>query len=164
MLASVRRTVQEVDPRLRVLRVESVWRQRSRELGSPVLGSFVLVIFGTTGVLLSILGGMGHVSKHLTREAPSIAMRQALGAEPGALQWEVVKRTALATTAGLAAGLGGGFLLTRVLMNRIPWVASPETVLILGPAALLGLALWAAAAVVAWRELRSSPWGVLKAL
>gem|GEM_PF-4954020 len=75
-----------------------------------------------------------------------------------------MKRTALATTAGLAAGLGGGFLLTRVLMNRIPWVASPETVLILGPAALLGLALWAAAAVVAWRELRSSPWVVLKAL
>jgi len=164
VLGAVRRTVQEVDPRLRVLRVESVWRQRSRELGSPVLGSFVLVIFGATGVLLSILGGMGHVSEHLTREAPSIAMRQALGAEPGALQWEVVKRTALATTAGLAAGLGGGFLLTRVLMNRIPWVASPETVLILGAAALLGLALWAAAAVVAWRELRSSPWGVLKAL
>ena len=163
-LAAVRRTVREVDPRLRVLQVESVWRQRSRELGSPVLGSFVLVIFGAAGVLLSLLGGMGHVSEHLTREAPSIAVRQALGAEPGALQWEVVKRTALAVSAGIAAGLGGGFLLTRVLMNRIPWVGTPDTVLFLGPAALLGLALWAAAAVVAWRELRSSPWGVLKAL
>ena len=164
VLAAVRRTVREVDPRLRVLRVESVWRQRSRELGSPVLGSFVLVIFGAAGVLLSILGGMGHVSEHLTREAPSIAVRQALGAEPGALQWEVVKRTALAVTAGITAGLGGGFLLTRVLIHRIPWVGSPDTVLFLGPAALLGLALWAAAALVAWRELRSSPWGVLKAL
>ena len=164
VLAAVRRTIREVDPRLRVLRVESVWRKRSRELGSPVLGSFVLAIFGAAGVLLSILGGMGHVSEHLTREAPSIAVRQALGAEPGALQWEVVKRTALAVTAGIAAGLGGGFLLTRVLMNRIPWVGTPETVLFLGPAALLGLALWAAAAAVAWRELRSSPWGVLKAL
>lgn len=164
VLAAVRRTVREVDPRLRVLRVESVWRQRSRELGSPVLGSFVLVIFGAAGVLLSILGGMGHVSEHLTREAPSIAVRQALGAEPGALQWEVVKRTSLAVTAGIAAGLGGGFLLTRVLMNRIPWVGTPDTVLFFGPAALLGLALWAAAAAVAWRELRSSPWGVLKAL
>ncbi len=164
VLAAVRRTVGEVDPRLRVLRVESVWRQRSRELGSPVLGSFVLVIFGAAGVLLSILGGMGHVSEHLTSEAPSIAVRQALGAEPGALQWEVVKRTALAVTAGIVAGLGIGFLLTRVLMNRIPWVGTPETVLFLGPAALLGLALWAAAAVVAWRELRSSPWGTLKAL
>ncbi len=164
VLAAVRRTVREVDPRLRVLRAESVWRQRSRELGSPVLGSFVLVIFGAAGVLLSILGGMGHVSEHLTREAPSIAVRQALGAEPGALQWEVVKRTALAVAAGIAAGLGGGFLLMRVLMHRIPWVGTPETVLFLGPAALLGLALWAAAAAVAWRELRSSPWGVLKAL
>jgi len=164
VLAAVRRTIREVDPRLRVLRVESVWRQRSRELGSPVLGSFVLVIFGAAGVLLSILGGMGHVSEHLTREAPSIAVRQALGAEPGALQWEVVKRTALAVTAGIAAGLGGGFLLTRVLMNRIPWVGTPETLLFLGPVALLGLALWAAAAAVAWRELRRSPWGVLKAL
>ena len=56
VLTAVRRTVGEVDPRLRVLRVESVWRQRSRELGSPVLGSFVLVIFGAAGVLLSILG------------------------------------------------------------------------------------------------------------
>ena len=162
-LVALGRAVRETDPSLRVLRVETVRERRSRMLGTSVPGSFVLVVFALGGLLLTLVGAIGLTTEDVARDAPGLAIRAALGAEPGDLQWEVSRRMAKAAGLGVAVGLAGGFVFTRIVVNRIPWVESPDPVVFLAPAAALGLLLIVAGALAARRVLRVEPWQLLAA-
>lgn len=165
LLAAVAEIPAEVAPALRVLDVSTVRARRTGLLGSSVLASAILVVFGAAGLLLSVAGAVGHVVDTVVREAQSNAIRRALGAEPRSIVWRVIRRTAGATGLGVAAGLILGWVLTRAVGAAIPWVETSEPLLFLGPAAVvLLLILVIAAAVTGVRVQRTDTWALIRSL
>ena len=153
-----------VDPSLRVLRSRSVRNQRTGMLGSSALTSVVLMVFAAAGLLLTVVGVIGHISDTTAREAQPNAIRLALGAEPAVVVWQVARRTGIAAGAGIGLGLLLGFLLARGIGSRIPWVETGDLFLYLGPAALTALLMAAAGLHAGLRASRANPWALLRSL
>ena len=160
-LAEVPRTV---DPSLRVLKSESVRSRRTGMLGSSALTSVVLVVFAGAGLLLTVVGVVGHISDTTAREAQPNAIRLALGAEPAVVVWQVARRTGIAAGAGIGLGLLLGWVLARGIGSRIPWVETGDLFLYLGPAALTALLMAAAGLHAGLRAARANPWALLRSL
>ena len=153
-----------VDPSLRVLKSESVRSRRTGMLGSSALTSVVLVVFAGAGLLLTVVGVVGHISDTTAREAQPNAIRLALGAEPAVVVWQVARRTGIAAGAGIGLGLLLGWLLARGIGSRIPWVETGDLFLYLGPAALTALLMAAAGFHAGLRAARANPWALLRSL
>lgn len=153
-----------VDPSLRVLKSESVRSRRTGMLGSSALTSVVLVMFAAAGLLLTVVGVIGHISDTTAREAQPNAVRLALGAEPAVVVWQVARRTGIAAGAGIGLGLLLGWLLARDIGSRIPWVETGDLFLYLGPAALTALLMAAAGLHAGLRAARANPWALLRSL
>ena len=153
-----------VDPSLRVLDSESVRSRRTGLLGSSALTSVVLVVFALAGLLLTVVGVVGHISDTTAREAQPNAIRLALGAEPAVVVWQVARRTGIAAGAGIGLGLLLGFVLARGIGSRIPWVETGDLFLYLGPAALAALLMAAAGLHAGLRAARANPWALLRSL
>ena len=160
-LAEIPRTV---DPSLRVLKSESVRSRRTGMLGSSALTSVVLVVFAAAGLLLTVVGVIGHISDTMAREAQPNAIRLSLGAEPAVVVWQVARRTGIAAGAGIGLGLLLGWLLARGIGSRIPWVETGDLFLYLGPAALTALLMAAAGLHAGLRASRANPWALLRSL
>lgn len=160
-LAAIPKTV---DPSLRVLKSETVRSRRTGMLGSSGLASVVLVVFSLAGLLLAVVGVVGHISDTAAREAQPNAVRLALGAEPAIVVWQVVRRTGAAAAVGVSAGLLLGWLLARAIGSRIPWVLTDDLFLYLGPAALATLLMAAGGLYAGVKAAKSNPWAVLRSL
>lgn len=78
--------------------------------------------------------------------------------------WETTRRTAYTLLAG--AGLGGfsGFVASRLVANRIPWVETGDPLIYLVPVAAVLLLGGAASLRSARRAVRPEPWAVLTSL
>ena len=161
VLAEIPRTV---DPSLRVLQTDSVRSRRSGMLGSSGLASVVLIVFALAGILLTVVGVVGHLSDSAAREAQPNAVRLALGAEPAVVIWQVARRTGAAAAAGVGAGLLLGWLLARAIGSRIPWVETGDPFLYLGPAALAALLMAAGGLYAGLRAAKANPWALLRSL
>lgn len=161
VLAEIPRTV---DPSLRVLQTDSVRSRRSGMLGSSGLASVVLIVFAAAGILLTVVGVVGHLSDSAAREAQPNAIRLALGAEPAVVVWQVARRTGAAAAAGVGAGLLLGWLLARAIGSRIPWVETGDPFLYLGPAALAALLMAAGGLYAGLRAAKANPWALLRSL
>ena len=160
-LASLPKTV---DPSLRVLRSESVRARRTGILGSSALAAVVLVVFAAAGLLLTVVGVVGHIADTIAREAQPNAVRLALGAEPAVVVWQVARRAGMAAGAGIGAGVLLGWLLARAIGSRIPWVETGDIFLYLGPASLVALLVAAAGLCAGHKAARSNPGALLQSL
>ena len=84
---------------MRATATSSVRDRRIRQLGAPLLAAVALGIFAAAGLLLAVVGGIGHIADFVVREAHATAVRMALGADPDLLVWGAFRSTALAAAA-----------------------------------------------------------------
>ena len=163
-VAQLGRLPAEVDPTMRPLATTSVRERRIRQLGAPLLAAVALGVFALAGLLLGVVGAIGHISDFVVREAHPTAVRTALGADPDLLVWGAFRSTALAAAVGVSAGTVLGWLLSRAVAARVPWIETGDPLFYLGPAALLLLLMLIASALAGLRTLRGDPWAALGSL
>ncbi len=163
-LAALSRLPSEVDASMRATATTSVRERRIRQLGAPLLAAVALGIFAVAGLLLAVVGGIGHIADFVVREAHATAVRMALGADPDLLVWGAFRSTALAAAAGVSLGTLLGWFVSRAVAARVPWIETGDPLFYLGPAALLLLLMLAASAVAGFRTLRGDPWAALRSL
>ena len=163
-VAALGRLPPEVDATMRATDAASVRDRRIRWLGAPLLAAVALGIFAAAGLLLAVVGAIGHIADFVVREAHPTAVRMALGAEPDLLVWGAFRATALAAVAGASLGTFLGWLLVRAVAARVPWIETGDLMFYLGPAALLLLIMLIAAAAAGLRTLRGDPWAALRSL
>jgi putative ABC transport system permease protein len=118
------------------------------------------VLAGVLGILALVLTSIGmsgvfaYVVRQRTRE---IGLRMALGAQP----WQVVRLVLAsnfrALTVGLAVGLAGACVLSRVLVHQVNQVRPADPAAYAGVFVMLVVAAAAATALPARRAARVDP-------
>ncbi len=146
MLATVARTIREVDPRLPVLRVET-WREHldgGLDVWLYRAGARVFSAFGGIALLLAVIGIYGVKSYLVSRRTREFGIRIAIGAHPRVVLLQVLREGGRITLVGIALGvllaLGAG----QVLQGFLYGVKAVEpAVLVAAPLVLLASSLLA---------------------
>jgi predicted permease len=145
MLGTIARVVRDVDERVPVLSV-ATWRDHldaGFDVGVRRAGAGVFSAFGGIALLLAVLGVYGVKSYVVSRRTREFGIRIALGAQPRALLWQVLREGGRITTIGIGIGLllalGAGQFLQGILygVNSIEPVVLVTAPLILLAASLL---------------------------
>ncbi|MBV8817098.1 MAG: hypothetical protein JO022_02005, partial [Acidobacteriaceae bacterium] len=102
----------------------------------------LLTAFSTLALLLAAVGIIGVVGNSVTQRTQEIGLRMALGARTRNVVGLIVNRCMVWVLAGLAAGLGGAAVLTRLLGGML-YEVRPLDAGVLGSMAFLlaGVAL-----------------------
>jgi predicted permease len=145
MLDTVARVVRSVDDRVPVLRVET-WRDHvdgGIDMWMYRAGARVFSAFGGIALLLAVIGVYGVKSYVVSRRMREFGIRIAIGAQPRAVLWQVLREGGRVTTVGIGIGLllavGAGQLLQSLLygVNAVEPVVLITAPLILLAASLL---------------------------
>jgi ABC-type antimicrobial peptide transport system permease subunit len=104
------------------------------------------------GLLLALVGIFSVTAFAVTRRAPEIGVRMALGARPAVVVRTILGDTTWPILAGLAAGIGGSFLASR-LVTAFLYQTSPNDVIAFAASATV---LGAASLVAAWLPARKA--------
>jgi predicted permease len=150
LFAAVREAVRRIDPdqpvaRLRTLEAIVSQTTSPRRFNLTLLGGFAGIAF-----VLAVVGIVGLQHETLAERRGEIGIRLALGATTSAVVRLVLVRALASVTIGLAVGLGGAWLASRLLTHQLYGVRATDPAMY----AAVALALGAAAVLAAWLPAR----------
>jgi len=117
--ATLRRLVATLQPEVAVSEVEPLQTVVDGALAAPRSSSTLFALFGGLALGLGAVGLYGVLAYFVAGRTREIGVRMALGASRARVLGEVVGRGARLALAGIAAGLGGALLLTRLMASLL---------------------------------------------
>ncbi len=143
--ARVRQTLREIDPRLPVLKLDTIEEQLNDLLVSERLVATLAGFLGLLGVLLACLGLYGVISYTVARRTNEIGIRLALGATPGTVLRMVFKESLGLVSVGIGVGLLVASATTRLISTQLFGIGPTDPLTLIGAIVLLvGVAALAA--------------------
>lgn len=139
LVASVRREVYAVDPEQPVANVQTMAEILGEEAAQRRTGMILLAAFAGLALLLASLGIYGVLSFFVAQHTQEIGVRLALGARPRSILALVLGKGMRLALAGLALGLCGALLLTRLIESQLFGVSANDPLTYAGLALLLAL-------------------------
>jgi ABC-type antimicrobial peptide transport system permease subunit len=79
----------------------------------------VMSVFAVLALSLAALGIYGVLSYAVNQRRQELSVRMALGAEPRAIVWLVLRQGLILAAGGLASGAAGGYVLGRLLSGLL---------------------------------------------
>ena len=120
------------------------------------------VVFGCVALTLAAIGLYGVLSYGIARRTGEIAIRIALGAQPGRVISMILRETIGLVSAGLALGGGLAYAASRLIDSRLYGVAPQDPLTLALATGLLLLVALSAAYVPAQRASRLDPMAALR--
>lgn len=148
--AEIRRAIYEVDPKIAVMNVHSLQRQRGVEVSNERFAFTVLQVLSGLALLLAATGLAATMAYTVAQRRTEFGVRLALGATPGSLHRLVLRQGAGLAAAGVAIGLGAAWGLTRFLESLLIGTA-PRDLQVFGT---VGAVMFAVALVACWLPAR----------
>jgi predicted permease len=145
-LETISRVVRSVDERVPVIGVET-WRDHldgSVDVWLYRAGTAVFMSFGAIALLLGVIGVYGVKSYIVSQRMREFGIRLAVGADPRALLWQVLREGSRLTTAGIAIGVLLAVGAGQIFQGFLYGVKAVEpAVLVMAPLILLASSLLA---------------------
>jgi putative ABC transport system permease protein len=160
---AIREAVRQIDPLLALADIrtlEDIWKRSLSGLTEPV---WLIGIFAAVAALLAALGLYGVVAHSVSQQRREIGIRMALGARSNDVLSLVVRHVAMTILFGLAIGLAGALMLTRVTERLLFEVSALDPAAFAIAAATMAAIGLIAAAVPASRATRVDPTTALRA-
>jgi predicted permease len=162
VMGSVRRAVEEVDPREVVYNVQTMDEVVSNSFAARRLSMILLGVFAALALVLACVGIYGVISYLVGQRTHEIGVRMALGAQPGDVLRLVIGHGARMALIGVAIGIGAALGLTRLMANQLFGVSAHDPLTFAGVALLLMIVAVAACYIPARRAMRVDPMVALR--
>jgi predicted permease len=157
VMGSVRRAVEEIDPREVVYNVQTMNEVVSNSFAARRLSMILLGVFAALALLLACVGIYGVISYLVGQRTHEIGVRIALGAQRSDVLRLVIGHGARMALLGAAIGVGTALGLTRLMANQLFGVSAHDPLTFAGVAMLLSLVAIAACYIPARRAMRVDP-------
>ena len=155
--ATITRAVHAIDPELPVSRVRTMAEFQSASVAQPRFTALLLASFALLAMSLALIGVYGVMSYIVSQRTREIGIRMALGAERQKVVWMVVRHGLAVAGIGIAIGLVGALIGTRLIESLLFGVSATDPVTFVGATSALGIASVAATYVPALRAARVAP-------
>ena len=119
MQREIRNAVHSVDPDQPVDNFRTLAEVRSASLSSPKLAATLLGLFGLIALIITAAGIAGVIAFSVNQRTQEFGIRMALGARRTNVLTMVLRQGLQLVLIGLAIGLGGALVLTRVLTTLL---------------------------------------------
>ena len=115
LIPTVRSELQQMDATIPVGDISAVSTQIDNTLAATRLASTLISIFGLVALLLASIGLYGVMAWMVSHRTREVGIRMALGAQPGDVLKLIIKQGLVLTLMGVAIGLGGALIATRLI-------------------------------------------------
>jgi putative ABC transport system permease protein len=157
LAGTVRRAIQEVDRDQAITNVQTMDEALSGAIAQARVIAALLGAFAAIAVLMAAAGLYGVIAYTVTQRTREIAVRLALGAQPGMVFWLVVRQGLGLTGIGIALGAIGAVAAVRAMQTLLFGVSGLDPITYVGVSALLVIVAAAACYLPARRAARISP-------
>jgi len=158
----VRLAVRALDPNLPVANIRPMTQVVSTALAAPRLTGFLLSAFAAIALALAAIGIYGVLAYLVARRTHEFGIRLAIGANRAQVLALVMRQGVTLALGGIAAGVAGAFLLTRLMQTMLYEVAPTDpTTFVSVPLALIVVSM-IASCIPALRATRVSPVSALR--
>jgi putative ABC transport system permease protein len=155
--------VHEQDPSLAVSDVRTMEDVVSQSVAQRRLTMQIIGILALAALVLAAVGIYGVIAYAVTQRTHEIGIRMALGARQGNVLAMIVGEAMLLTATGLALGVAGALMLTRLMKDLLFNVRPADPVTFVAVALTLGLVALAASYLPGRRATRVDPAIALRA-
>jgi putative ABC transport system permease protein len=159
---AVRREIAALDPDQPVSDVRTMDQVMAETRGRARFNTLLLGLFAGLATLLAAVGIFGVMNYSVTLQTREIGLRMALGAEPGRVLVLVLKQGMLLTLAGIAVGLAGALVLTRLMSSLLFEVGASDPATYAAIVLLLALVSLVACYLPARRATKVDPMVALR--
>ena len=118
-MAALGRVVQKLDPSISVYAAKTLKEHMGTSLFPARMAAIALGSFGVLALILAGVGIYGVMSYTISHRTGEIGIRMALGAQRRDVLAMIVSQGLILVGIGLAVGLGGALLLTRVMTTLL---------------------------------------------
>jgi macrolide transport system ATP-binding/permease protein len=119
LLGTVRRELQQLEPTMPLLNVDTYRSVFSQSLWAPRMGAWLLGIFASLALMLAAIGLYGVMAYAVSQRRRELGIRLALGARRQDVRNMVVRQGVLLAAVGVVIGLGIAFALARLVTNLL---------------------------------------------
>jgi predicted permease len=155
--ATMSKVVRQLDPDLAVARVRSMETSVSDSLGSRRSPALLAVIFAGVALMLAAIGTYGVLSYAVAQRRREIGVRLALGAQPRHIGSQFLTRGVYLLVVGLVLGVGGTWVVGRLVQRLLFDVASLDVTALAGATAIISVVSLTASVIPARRAARIDP-------
>jgi predicted permease len=155
--AAVVQEIHGVDAGVVVYDIRSMQERLYDSLARQRFSTTMLAAFAAFAMLLAAVGLYGVMSYLVTQSTHDIGVLMALGARSGDVVKLVLRQGMELAAIGIAAGLAGAAVLTRVMASLLFGVSTTDAGTFAALPALLAAVAFAATLIPAWRTTRVDP-------
>jgi putative ABC transport system permease protein len=157
LASEIRSQVWSLDKNLAASNVQTMEQVIGNTVNTPRITLSLIGAFATAALLLAALGLYGVVSYSAAQRTNEIGIRMALGAEQSDVLKMVVRQGMVLAAIGVAIGLMGAFILTRLMSKLLFGVSATDPLTFVAISGLLTLIALIASYIPAHRASKIDP-------
>jgi len=158
----IRHEIEQIDAEMAVSNFRLLKDYVSDSVAPQSFSLSLLGTFGLSGLALALMGLYGVLSQSVILRRRELSIRMAFGARPRDVLRLAMRRGLRLTGAGLAIGVAGAFMLTRLLQSQLYAVKPTDPFVFVSVSALISLVGLAACYLPARRATRADPLTILR--
>ena len=153
----LRETVAALNREVPVSEVRTMGAVVSEAVSAPASTTSLFVAFAAVALLLGIIGVYGVLSFLVAQRTHEIGLRIALGAQRGDVLYLIMKEGAKFSLAGVAVGLIGASLVTRLMSSELYGISPLDPITYVGVAVVMAAVTLLACYIPTRRAMRVDP-------